>query len=107
MKQPPEGGGQSGLRQRRVVLKGLSRRSDLNGRQAKVLSGVQSELIAVEVLPKYGSIFTELVTRTSISPAINRERSAARATGVRAVSLRGADRLCPPSRSCEEHLTCK
>ena len=45
MKQPPEGG-QSKLRQRRVVLKGLSRRSDLNGRQAKVLSEVQSGLIS-------------------------------------------------------------
>ena len=60
---PPEDGGQSGLRQCRVVLKGLSRRSDLYGRQAKVLSEVQSELIAVEDLPKYGSIFAEMVMK--------------------------------------------
>ena len=54
-------GGQCVPTKRLVVLKGLSRRSDLNGRQAKVLSDLQSELIAVEILPKYGSIFTELV----------------------------------------------
>ena len=56
-------GGQCVPTQRLVVLKGLSRRSDLNGRQAKVLSDVQSELTAVEILPKYGSIFTELVMK--------------------------------------------
>ena len=59
-------GGQCMLTQRRVVLKGLSRRSDLNGRQAKVLSDVQSDLIAVEILPKYGSIFTELVMKPGV-----------------------------------------
>ena len=48
-------GGQCVPTQRLVVLMGLSRRSDFNGRQAKVLSDVQSELIAVEILPQYGA----------------------------------------------------
>ena len=43
------------------IVEQVRRRSDLNGRQAKVLSDVQSESIAVEILAKYGSIFTDLV----------------------------------------------
>ena len=48
--QPIEGGEQSGLRVRGVVLRCLSCRSDLSGRHVKVLKDMQWSVLAVEVL---------------------------------------------------------